>query len=75
MWVVYVNRQSLDLVIPGDEGHKLMRFFDELGLHVVEVKYGQKLCTAFERTCGAACVNTIDDMSNEQYQSLFRFES
>ena len=56
MWVVDVNRQSLDRVIPEMKVHKLMRVFAESGWHVVEAKYGQRLCAAFEliRRTGAA---------------------
>ena len=41
MWVVDVNRQSLDRVIPGMKVHKLMQFFADSGWHVVEAKYGR----------------------------------
>ena len=72
MWVVDVNRQSLDRVIPEMKIQKLMRVFADSGWHVVEAKYGQQLCAAFERPGGAALRRHVDDMSNEQYQSLFR---
>ena len=71
MWVVDVNRQSLDRVIPEMKVQKLMRVFADSGWHVVEAKYGQQLCDAFERPGGAALRRHVDDMSNEQYQSLF----
>ena len=71
MWVVDVNRQSLDRVIPEMKVQKLMRVFAGSGWHVVEAKYGQQLCAAFERPGGAALRRHVDDMSNEQYQSLF----
>ena len=72
MWVVDVNRQSLDRVIPEMKIHKLMRVFEDSGWHVVEAKYGQQLRAAFERPGGAALRHHLDDMSNEKYQSLFR---
>ena len=71
MWVVDVNRQSLDRVIPEMKVQKLMRVFADSGWHVVEAKYGQQLGDAFERPGGAALRRHVDDMSNEQYQSLF----
>ena len=71
MWVVDVNRQSLDRVIPEMKVQKLMRVFADSGWHVVEAKYGQQLCDAFERPGGAALRRHVDDMSNERYQSLF----
>ena len=43
MWVVDLNRQSLDRVVPGQKIKKLMEFFDGAGWHVVEAKYGRLL--------------------------------
>jgi pyruvate dehydrogenase E1 component len=70
-WIVDVNRQSLDRVIPGMKVHKLMRFFDDSGWHVVEVKYGSRLQQAFARPGGEELRRWIDDMPNEVYQSMF----
>ncbi|MEX2625480.1 MAG: pyruvate dehydrogenase [Ilumatobacteraceae bacterium] len=71
MWVVDANRQSLDRVVPGQKIKKLMEFFDGAGWHVVEAKYGRKLQAAFSREGGDALRHHIDEMSNEEYQSLF----
>ena len=71
MWIVDVNRQSLDRVIPGMKVHKLMKFFADSGWHVVEAKYGHLLRAAFARPGGEHLRRYIDDMSNEEYQSLF----
>ena len=71
MWIIDVNRQSLDRVIPGMKVHKLMKFFADSGWHVVEAKYGHLLRAAFARPGGEHLRRHIDDMSNEEYQSLF----
>jgi len=71
MWVVDTNRQSLDRVIPGQKIKKLMEFFEGAGWHVVEAKYGHRLQEAFERPGGGVLRDHIDQMSNEEYQSLF----
>ena len=71
MWVVDTNRQSLDRVVPDQKIKKLMDLFDGAGWHVVEAKYGHRLTAAFERPGGDALRRHIDDMSNEEYQSLF----
>ncbi|MFM8563350.1 MAG: transketolase-like TK C-terminal-containing protein [Acidimicrobiia bacterium] len=71
MWVVDTNRQSLDRVIPGQKIKKLMEFFEGAGWHVVEAKYGHLLQRAFTRPGGSALRDHIDQMSNEEYQSLF----
>ena len=72
-WIVDTNRQSLDRVIPGQKIKKLMEFFEGAGWHVVEAKYGHRLQTAFARPGGDALRAHIDQMSNEEYQSLFQF--
>ena len=73
MLVVDLNRQSLDRVIPGIKARKLMEFFEGSGWHVVEAKYGHRLQRAFGGPGGKALRAHIDDMSNEEYQSLFAF--
>jgi pyruvate dehydrogenase E1 component len=71
MWVVDTNRQSLDRVVPDQKIKKLMEFFDGAGWHVVEAKYGRRLQDAFARPGGDALRRHIDEMSNEEYQSMF----
>jgi pyruvate dehydrogenase E1 component len=71
MWVVDANRQSLDRVVPGQKIKKLMELFEGAGWHVVEAKYGHRLQAAFARDGGDALRRHIDQMSNEEYQSLF----
>jgi pyruvate dehydrogenase E1 component len=71
MWVVDANRQSLDRVIPGQKIKKLMEFFEGSDWHVVEAKWGRLLQAAFAREGGDALERHIDQMSNEEYQSLF----
>ena len=71
LWIVDLNRQSLDRVIPGMKARRLMQFFEDSGWHVVEAKYGRRLQAAFERDGGQALRRHIDEMSNEEYQSLF----
>lgn len=73
LWVVDLNRQSLDRVVPGIKAARLVRTFEDNGWHVVEAKFGQRLHAAFARQGGEALRRHIDEMSNEQYQSLFAF--
>ena len=72
--IVDLNRQSLDRVVPGIQSRRLTRFFAEAGWHVVEVKYGARLKAAFALDGGEVLRKHIDDMPNEEYQSLFSFE-
>ena len=71
MWVVDANRQSLDRVVPGQKIKKLIQFFRDAGWHVEEIKYGRRLQEAFARPGGEHLRRHIDEMSNEEYQSLF----
>ncbi len=71
MWIVDFNRQSLDRVVPGVRLEQWRGHFESAGWHVVELKYGKKLRRAFEMPGGDALRLWIDEMSNEQYQSLF----
>ncbi len=70
-WVVDFNRQSLDRVVPGVRIDQWRGQFQAAGWHVVEVKYGRRLQAAFAEPGGAALRAWIDQMPNEQYQSLF----
>lgn len=72
IWVVDLNRQSLDRVVPGIRAGRLARMFDANGWKVIEAKYGRRLLDAFGRPGGEDLRRVIDDMSNEEYQSLLR---
>ena len=71
LWVVDLNRQSLDRVVPGMQAGRLQRTFSDAGWHVTEAKYGRRLQALFARDGGEALRDHIDRMSNERYQSLF----
>ena len=71
LWIVDVNRQSLDRVVPGVRIAQWQQQFTAAGWHVAEAKYGRRLQAAFARPGGPALRDWIDAMPNEQYQSLF----
>ena len=71
MWIVDLNRQSLDRVVPGVRIAQWERQFTAAGWHVVEAKYGARLQAAFAQPGGAPLRDWIDSMPNEHYQSLF----
>ena len=71
MMIIDLNRQSLDRVIPDIQATRLQRFFENAGWHVVEAKYGSRLEAAFILPGGEELRRHIDEMSNEEYQSLF----
>ena len=72
LWVVDVNRQSLDRVIPGIRERCWREMFKANGWHVLEAKYGKQLQSAFELPNGELLRECIDDLSNEAYQRLLR---
>ncbi len=72
--IVDLNRQSLDRVVPGIRASQLKGAFEAAGWHVFEAKYGQRLQAAFAGPGGEALRWRIDNMSNEEYQSLLRRE-
>jgi pyruvate dehydrogenase E1 component len=71
LWIVDVNRQSLDRVVPGVRIAQWGQQFAAAGWHVTEAKYGRRLQAAFAQPGGAGLRDWIDQMPNEHYQSLF----
>lgn len=70
--IVDLNRQSLDRIVPGIRAMQLKQLFAAAGWRVLEAKYGRQLQEAFARPGGAALRQRIDEMRNEEYQSLLR---
>ncbi len=70
IWVVDLNRQSLDRVVPDGKAQQIRDQFRLHGWHVVELKYGKRLQAAFALRGGESLRRRIDDMSNSEYQSL-----
>ena len=72
LWVVDLNRQSLDRVVPDIAFGRLAGMFEAAGWQVITVKYGRRLESLFEREGGAELRRRIDEMPNEEYQRLLR---
>lgn len=75
LWIVDLNRQSLDRVVPGIRANRLEAIFAACGWQVLEAKYGSRLQEAFAKRGGGHLRKWIDDMSNEEYQSLIRSDT
>ena len=71
LWIVDLNRQSLDRVIPGIRAAELEAQFRTNGWEVIELKYGRRLRATYAEPGGELLRRRIDEMPNEQYQSLF----
>jgi pyruvate dehydrogenase E1 component len=72
LWIVDLNRQSLDRIVPDIAAARLQSMFDAAGWHTITVKYGRWLRELFERPGGAALRRRIDQMPNEEFQRLLR---
>lgn len=72
LWIVDLNRQSLDRVIPSGKAQKIEKMFQINGWRVLELKYGYRLEEAFSRPHGEKLKHRIDLMTNDEYQSLLR---
>lgn len=70
-WIIDVNRQSLDRIVPGVRVSQWQQQFAAHGWDVREVKYGRKLRAAFAAKGGDALRAWIDGLTNEHYQALF----
>ena len=71
-WIVDLNRQSLDRVVPEIGATRLQGMFEAAGWQVLTVKYGHLLSELFERPGGDALRHRIDTMPNPEYQRLLR---
>jgi pyruvate dehydrogenase E1 component len=72
LWVVDLNRQSLDRIVPDIAISRWQGMFAAAGWQVLEVKYGRRLHELFDRPGGEALRQRIDTMGNEEYQFLLR---
>ncbi|MCV7177065.1 transketolase-like TK C-terminal-containing protein [Mycolicibacterium sphagni] len=72
VWIVDLNRQSLDRVVPNLAAERLQKMFDAAGWQVITVKFGRLLDALFEQPGGSALRSRIVAMSNPEYQRLLR---
>jgi len=75
VWVVDLNRQSLDRVVPNIAADKLSGLFTAAGWQVITVKYGRLLQQLFDLPGGQELRARIDAMSNPEYQRLLRCDA
>ena len=75
LWVVDLNRQSLDRIIPGIRVKAWREMFESNRWTVIDAKYGSLLQAAFARNKGEILRETIDDMTNQVYQRFLRVDS
>ncbi|MFE4663630.1 pyruvate dehydrogenase [Streptomyces sp. NPDC056716] len=72
VWIVDLNRQSLDRVVPGIAADRLQGMFGAAGWQVLNLKYGRLLQELFTRPGGDALRVRLDAMGNPEYQRMLR---
>ncbi|GAA4665511.1 transketolase-like TK C-terminal-containing protein [Amycolatopsis dongchuanensis] len=75
VWIVDLNRQSLDRIVPNIAADKLQGMFAAAGWQVIRLKYGRLLEDLFTRPGGAELRQRIDAMTNPEYQRLLRCDA
>ncbi|MEJ3406080.1 pyruvate dehydrogenase [Rathayibacter sp. YIM 133350] len=72
VWVVDLNRQSLDRVVPNIAAGKIEKLFEAAGWQVIPVRFGRLLEDLMQRPGGTSLRERIVGMSNAEYQRLLR---
>src|SRR5881397_2917048 len=72
LWIVDVNRQALDRVVPDARTRQLGAMFSACGWRVIEVRWGRRLRALSKRPGGARLERRLEAMSNAEYQRLLR---
>lgn len=75
VWIVDLNRQSLDRVVPNIAAGKIEKLFDAAGWQVITVRFGKLLESVIALPGGDALERRIIDMSNPEYQRLLRCDA
>ncbi|MCW2866247.1 MAG: pyruvate dehydrogenase component [Marmoricola sp.] len=74
LWVVDMNRQSLDRVVPDIAVQRLAAMFEAAGWQVVTLKWGRVVSALFDRPGGADLRRRLEAMPNEEYQRMLRVD-
>src|SRR6266446_2429853 len=72
LWIVDVNRQSLDRIVPDGRLRQTRAMFEACGWRVDELRWGGRLRALFERPGGDRFRRRLDSMPNGEYQRLLR---
>ncbi|MGB3482125.1 MAG: transketolase C-terminal domain-containing protein [Mycobacterium sp.] len=75
VWIVDLNRQSLDRVVPNIAADRLEAMFAAAGWQVITVKFGTLLESLFTRPGGQGLRTRILEMPNPEYQRLLRCDA
>jgi pyruvate dehydrogenase E1 component len=71
-WIVDMNRQSLDRVVPDARRRQLRDMFAAAGWGVVECRWGGRLSALLRGPGGEALARRLEALSNAEYHALLR---
>lgn len=72
LWIVDVNRQSLDRIVPDSRRRELPELFRLNGWRVIELRWGRRLQALFSQPGGERLQHRLEAMAYAEYQSLLR---
>ncbi|MEK7387021.1 MAG: pyruvate dehydrogenase, partial [candidate division NC10 bacterium] len=72
LWLVDVNRQALDRIVPDSRTRQLGAMFSACGWRVIELRWGGRLEALFARPGGERLRRRLEAMPNAEYQRLLR---
>jgi len=72
LWIVDVNRQSLDRIVPDGRLRQMRAMFEAGGWQVSDLRWGTKLQGLFEQRGGDRLRDRLHAMPNGEYQRLLR---
>ena len=72
LWIVDVNRQSLDRIVPDGRLRQMRAMFEAGGWRVTELRWGKKLQSVFDKRGGERLRERLQTMTNTEYQRLLR---
>ncbi|MFC5178237.1 pyruvate dehydrogenase [Nocardioides taihuensis] len=75
LWIVDLNRQSLDRVVPDIQIERLQSMFAAAGWQVITIKWGRTISAMFDQPGGAEFKRRMESMPNEEYQRMLRADS
>lgn len=75
LWIVDLNRQSLDRVVPDVQIYRLIGMFEAAGWQVITLKWGRAITKLFGRPGGYELKRRLEEMPNEEYQRLLRADN
>src|SRR3989442_14277313 len=72
VWIVDINRQSLDRIVPDARRHQLPALFAPFGWHVIDLRWGRRATALFGRRGGQRLRRRLEEMPSGGDQRLSR---